>query len=259
MVSNKAFQKSNSIAPTAMAVFSHFCLMIIFLISVTLLVKTGFSSEFHDDQSNVPTTEINSVPSLIIKKTSTPNPLSPYEKYCKAKLPSGCFYQFFFGLDSDNLKSINKDCCFNLVRDMGKPCYDAITRYILKLPEFNSRKTRTLQLSNEIWSQCNRIILPDKSPVTKGNNTQKRPPTSYEKYLENCTRRLNSENCSDQILNATFYGQEKISKDCCRNLVQGMGKPCHQSVTNYIRETLNFKQNKTQILQRANQIWNDCT
>ncbi|KAF1886517.1 hypothetical protein Lal_00045750 [Lupinus albus] len=73
-----------------------------------------------------------------------------------------------------------------------------------------------------------------------------------------CASKLHP-NCGTQIFYGVFYGNETVSADCCYNLVHDLGKICHDSMTSYALITwLKFKPEETQILQRKDQIWNNC-
>lgn len=92
-----------------------------------------------------------------------------------------------------------------------------------------------------------------------GSNHAPSPLPSYAKYLTDCAAKLHP-HCGSQIFFGTFFGNETVSTDCCLNLVHDMGHRCHDSLTKYnlIIRSSEFKPKETQILQRNNQIWNDC-
>lgn len=127
-----------------MAVFNNFYPMIIFIITITLLVDTGFSS-------------------VILDNFSAPSPSSPYPQsvtQCAAKLNSDlCKYEIYFGYYAENLGYIDRECCSSIVHDLGKSCHDIWTRALVKLPDFREREISILNFSNTIWNYCSGISV----------------------------------------------------------------------------------------------------
>ena len=90
-------------------------------------------------------------------------------------------------------------------------------------------------------------------------NYAPRPSSTNEKYLSGCADKLKP-NCSKQIFFSVFIGNQTVCKYCCHNLVKDVEKACHTAMTKYhIIKFPEFKQNQTQILNRSEKIWNDCT
>ncbi|KAK7305375.1 hypothetical protein VNO77_43280 [Canavalia gladiata] len=62
-----------------------------------------------------------------------------YLKDCAAKLHSPCHGQIFFVN-----QTLGKDCCHNLVHDLGKPCNDNLTKHVLRSPQFKQNENQIL-------------------------------------------------------------------------------------------------------------------
>ncbi|KAF1863963.1 hypothetical protein Lal_00031104 [Lupinus albus] len=64
----------------------------------------------------------------------------------------------------------------------------------------------------------------------------------------NCASKLHP-HCGTQIFFGIFYGNKTVSADCCHNLVDDLGKNCHDIMTSYAIITWpKFKPEETQIL-----------
>ncbi|KAG5002139.1 hypothetical protein JHK87_023211 [Glycine soja] len=83
--------------------------------------------------------------------------ISSYEKYlkdCTAKLHPHCGDQFYSGIFFGT-GTISKDCCKNVVTDVGKACYDNMTKKLVSgSPQFKPNQAQILSRSNEIWNDC---------------------------------------------------------------------------------------------------------
>ncbi|XP_027368332.1 protein DOWN-REGULATED IN DIF1 11-like [Abrus precatorius] len=139
-----------------MGIFRDLCVIAVFLSNFTLMVTKGFSKDVLE-VSNGPSVEIN----------YAPRPLSTYERYlnnCAVRLNSDCgdeiFSAIFFGKEI-----VNRDCCVQLVNDVGKQCHDDMTKYILRLPKFKTNKAEILARSERIWSDCVYLDVPLIEPV----------------------------------------------------------------------------------------------
>lgn len=97
---------------------------------------------------------------------------------------------------------------------------------------------------------------PSNGPSSETNYAP-RPLSSYETYLNNCGKKLNS-NCGHEVFFAVFFGNETVSNNCCLNLVNDLGKRCHDDLTKYILQLPEFKTNEIKILQRSEKVWNNC-
>jgi len=83
------------------------------------------------------------------------------------------------------------------------------------------------------------------------------PLSSYEKYLTNCATQLYP-NCGEEIFSTVFFGKTTYSNVCCLNLVNDVGKSCHDGLVKYILSSPKFQKNKISIWERSEQVWNDC-
>ncbi|ESW33464.1 hypothetical protein PHAVU_001G071700 [Phaseolus vulgaris] len=96
------------------------------------------------------------------------------------------------------------------------------------------------------------------SPSSYGEtNHAPRPLSSYEEYLQKCAAKLYPD-CGGKIFSAIFFGNETVSSYCCDKLVNHVGKRCHEDMTKYILQSPNYGRNQIQILQRSENVWNDC-
>lgn len=106
-------------------------------------------------------------------------------------------------------------------------------------------------------SHCTDTLQPAQGP-SKETNYAPRPLSSYEKYLTNCASRIEPK-CGEQIFFGVFVGNQTVSDFCCLNLVNDVGKSCHTDMTRYAVRSPLFRKKQTQILNRCQKIWNDCT
>ncbi|KAK7377441.1 hypothetical protein VNO80_02866 [Phaseolus coccineus] len=83
------------------------------------------------------------------------------------------------------------------------------------------------------------------------------PVSSYEDYLTNCASNLDSI-CGKDIFFAIFFGNTTVIEDCCDELVNDVGKVCHDDMTKYVLTKSKFKSSDVQILERSQKLWNDC-
>ena len=83
------------------------------------------------------------------------------------------------------------------------------------------------------------------------------PGPSYENYLANCASKLDSI-CGKDIYFAVFFGNTTIIEDCCGELVNDVGKRCHNDMTKYVLIKTKFRSSNAQILERSEKVWNDC-
>jgi len=84
-----------------------------------------------------------------------------------------------------------------------------------------------------------------------------RPLSSYENYLYDCTTQLYPI-CGEEIFSTVFFGNTTYSNVCCLNLVNDLGKLCHDGLVKYILTSPKFQKNKVSIWERSEQVWNDC-
>ncbi|KAK7301241.1 hypothetical protein RJT34_12102 [Clitoria ternatea] len=234
-----------------MATFNILCLVVSFLASATLLVRTGFSYEASEPSEGP-----------AIEENYAQTPLSPQERYlvsCMLMLHPPCDELYIFGTMFIGNGAISKDCCHSIVHDMGKYCHDSWIREILKSPKFIatfSNRTQVLERANQVWNMCSHPSAQLDDGLARDGL---RLSSTYEKnYLEDCAGKLHS-NCGSQIYYGTFFGNVTISNDCCHSLVHDLGKPCNDKLTKFVVRSPQYKQNETQILYRSNKIWTDCT
>ncbi|KOM48525.1 protein DOWN-REGULATED IN DIF1 11-like [Vigna umbellata] len=127
-----------------MATFSNnFCLMLLcFMMSSTLMLNTVLSN-------------VASAPS------NWPGPVSSsYESYlanCASHLDPICGRDIYFAVFYGNA-TIIKDCCDELVRDVGKVCHDDMTKFVLTKTQFKSSGVQIVERSQKVWNDCVGVV-----------------------------------------------------------------------------------------------------
>ena len=98
------------------------------------------------------------------------------------------------------------------------------------------------------------------SHVQLSNDPPPHAPTQsswFEKHLKNCATKL-YQPCGDEIFFSIFFGNQTAGNECCFNLVNEVGKQCHDDTTKYILASENFKKKKSSILERSWKVWDSC-
>ncbi|KAK3023763.1 hypothetical protein RJ639_044472 [Escallonia herrerae] len=88
-----------------------------------------------------------------------------------------------------------------------------------------------------------------------GNDLPAEPRTSFYSDLNNCLRVL-SNKCSRQNYNYIFH-KKKISKDCCRKLVE-MGRECNESLIWTLSNTRGYTDKSDTIRERSYKAFERC-
>jgi len=141
-----------------MAPFNTFSLLPIVLTCFALLIETGISS--HVQLSNDPPPDAPTQPSLFEK----------HLKNCASKVYQPCGDEIFFSILFGN-QIVGKECCFNLVNEVGKQCHDDMTKAILTSEDFRKSKTSILKRSAKAWDSCVSSLL--------NNNPQAADPNVF--------------------------------------------------------------------------------
>lgn len=113
----------------------------------------------------------------------------------------------------------------------------------------------TLLLKTSIGSEA---LQPPSQGPSSDTNYAPRPSSSYEKYLSKCASKL-TPNCGQQVFFGVFVGDKTVSNKCCQGLVNDVGRSCHMDITNNAIKLPQFEKKKTEILNRALKVWNDCS
>jgi len=83
-------------------------------------------------------------------------------------------------------------------------------------------------------------------------------PSLFEKHLNNCATKV-YQPCGDEIFFSIVFGNQTVGKECCLNLVNEVGKQCHDDMTKAILTTEDFRKSKTSsILKRSAKVWDSC-
>lgn len=119
----------------------------------------------------------------------------------------------------------------------------------------------TFVISFALWlkpSVSSETISPTSDGPSSETSYAPRPLSSYEKYLISCVNKLKPK-CGDEVFFSVFVGNQTVSDHCCRSLVSDMGKSCHIDVTKHAVKLPMYKKDEAQILNRCENIWNDCS
>lgn len=125
-----------------MATLNNFCLLVVLMASATLLIKTTLASEVLSPS--------------VAPGNNAPGPSSSFAKYlrdCASKLHEKCGSQILSAIAYKN-ETITKDCCHNLVYDVGKACHENMTKFIIQSQGLKQKETQILQGSRQIWDDC---------------------------------------------------------------------------------------------------------
>ncbi|XP_058747054.1 uncharacterized protein LOC131620050 [Vicia villosa] len=131
----------------AMTSFNGFNVIVIFMISLTLVLRISFCSEIPQPPSEAPSNDIG----------NAPRPLSSYEKYlttCSSKLKKECGKEIFSSVFVGN-GMVSDYCCHSLVNDVGKSCHFEMTMYAAQLPVYVKNKREILNRCLNVWNHCN--------------------------------------------------------------------------------------------------------
>ncbi|CAJ1960309.1 unnamed protein product [Sphenostylis stenocarpa] len=79
---------------------------------------------------------------------------------CSSKFHSQCGEELYFGIFFGN-DTVSRDCCQNLVVDVGKECKDIMTKLVLRFPRFKQNETLVLRRSDQIWNDCLSFLVQD--------------------------------------------------------------------------------------------------
>lgn len=134
-----------------MTSFNGFNVVVIFMISFTLVLRTTMCSKIPQSPSEAPSRDIG----------YAPRSLSSYEKYltiCSSKLKKECGKETFFSVFVGN-ETVSDYCCHNLVNDVGKSCHFDMTRYVAQLPLYTKNKTEILNRCSNVWNHCITVHL----------------------------------------------------------------------------------------------------
>jgi len=149
-----------------MAASHTVCIMLVFIASFLLLVKTGLSDDVTDPPIGAP-----------IEFDYTEKPLSSYQKYlnnCAQQLYPICGEEIFSNVFFGN-QTFSNVCCLNLVKDLGKSCHDDLVKYILSTPKFQKNKISIWERSEQVWNDC-ASRAQDNTPV----EVEAEPPVEAE-------------------------------------------------------------------------------
>lgn len=142
-----------------MATFGNISLIVAcIVVSSSLMIQTGLSRNV-PEPSNGPSTEIDYAPG------PSPSSYDKYLTYCASMLDPHCSVEIFSAIFLGD-QIVGDRCCDSLLEDVGKECFDAITKYILTWPMFRSNETQTWHKSQEIWEYCILQGYPRLEPIS---------------------------------------------------------------------------------------------
>lgn len=139
-----------------MASLNNLHMVLSFMITFTLLLKTSVCSEIISPSSEGPSDDIS----------SAPRPLTSYEKYlanCVSKLKPKCGEEMFSVIFIGN-QTVSDYCCLSLVNDMGNSCHMDVTNHAVELPMYKKNRTEILNRCEKVWNHCSLVDSPSPSP-----------------------------------------------------------------------------------------------
>ena len=80
----------------------------------------------------------------------------------------------------------------------------------------------------------------------------------FFKYLERCGKKFDVK-CGQKVYFAIYFGNVTLTDQCCVNMVNKLGKRCHEGMLRFTLLTRTFKDSISDILSRAKKIWNNCS
>ncbi|KAK8609190.1 hypothetical protein V6N13_025497 [Hibiscus sabdariffa] len=81
-----------------------------------------------------------------------------------------------------------------------------------------------------------------------------KPEPGFYKTVKQCSMKI-SDQCGRTIVEAVL---EDISKQCCVELVHGMGKLCHDDFLRFYVSLPELGVDATHVYTRGIQVWNNC-
>lgn len=92
--------------------------------------------------------------SSIVKNSSqSPKSSHNYLKQCLNKFTKVCGPLAYYSIVYNNV-TLKYECCFNILNDVGKECYDDVLVPVLEQPEFKANASEIRARSDEIWREC---------------------------------------------------------------------------------------------------------
>ncbi|GMJ02361.1 hypothetical protein HRI_003905300 [Hibiscus trionum] len=82
------------------------------------------------------------------------------------------------------------------------------------------------------------------------------PELDFYKTIEECSKNI-SDQCGKIIVEAVLEDQD-ISKQCCVELVHGIGKLCHENILRFYVSLPDMGVSATHVYTRGAQVWNTC-
>ncbi|GMJ02362.1 hypothetical protein HRI_003905400 [Hibiscus trionum] len=82
------------------------------------------------------------------------------------------------------------------------------------------------------------------------------PEPGFYRTIEECSKKI-SDQCGEIIVGAVLEDQD-ISEQCCIELVNGMGKRCHENILRFYVSLPEMGISATHVYTRGAQVWNTC-
>ncbi|KAJ8421121.1 hypothetical protein Cgig2_008607 [Carnegiea gigantea] len=168
-------------------------------------------------------------------------------KGCASKVTRACgpkIYEFVF----DNSGVLSEKCCERLL-NARREGHDSDTNSILREGEFSKEeREEILARHSEVWNLCKR------SGHIGGTQPVPAPPVQP---LTGCAGKVTSA-CGPKVYAFAFDKSGVLSEKCCKLLLNA-GRQCHDGETNSILSEGEFSaEEKKEIIERHNQVWNLC-
>ncbi|XWS59088.1 hypothetical protein CRYUN_Cryun08bG0092100 [Craigia yunnanensis] len=82
------------------------------------------------------------------------------------------------------------------------------------------------------------------------------PEPGFYHFLDVCTKKVSHE-CGENVVKSVFENVETTRK-CCGELVNGMGKTCHDDLLKFFVSLPELGLIASQVYTKGDQIWNNC-
>ncbi|GMJ02363.1 hypothetical protein HRI_003905500 [Hibiscus trionum] len=82
------------------------------------------------------------------------------------------------------------------------------------------------------------------------------PEPGFYKTIAKCTKKISTV-CGENVVKAVLEDQN-ISKQCCIELVHGLGRNCHEDLLWFYASQPNLGVSATHVFTKGPRVWNSC-
>ena len=122
-----------------------FSMIILLITSGALLVTPGILCD-------IPTNNESPMPSPQLPPEEYPG-FFKFLESCSKKFSKECGQRTYFAIYFANMTTTN-ECCVNMIKGVGRPCYDGLLRFTLKSGTFKDNVPHIVTRAAKIWSNC---------------------------------------------------------------------------------------------------------